>query len=242
MTRKQRLVILGNGMAGAWLAEEVPARKAVVLGGGLLGLEAARGLLNRGLEVHVVHLRPHPMDMQLDSPAGTILKKMLERMGVHFHLAMQTSRVLGNDHVTGLAFKEGSTLDCDMVVISAGIRPTVGLAQQASLTVERGIVVNDDLSCSGDPAVYAIGECAQHPLWIGHSLLPASATAPFCSSERAKECDDWPSFKSPGGQLGSLAGRILYSFATVHGDRPERRDAFPWYALCSAVAQARPVE
>jgi nitrite reductase (NADH) large subunit len=138
------------------------ARKVVVLGGGLLGLEAARGLLNRGLEVHVVHLRPHPMDVQLDSPAGTILKKMLERMRVHFHLAKQTSGVLGNDHVTGLAFKEGSTLDCDMVVISAGIHPNVGLAQQAGLTVERGIVINDDLSCSGDPAVYAIGECAQH--------------------------------------------------------------------------------
>jgi nitrite reductase (NADH) large subunit len=138
------------------------ARKVIVLGGGLLGLEAARGLLNRGLEVHVVHLRSHPLNMQLDSPAGTILKRMLERMGVHFHLAKQTSGVLGNDHVTGLAFKEGSTLECDMVVISAGIRPNIGLAQQAGLTVERGIVVNDDLSCNNDPAVYAIGECAQH--------------------------------------------------------------------------------
>jgi len=150
------------------------ARKAVVVGGGLLGLEAARGLLNRGLEVHVVHLRPHPMDMQLDSPAGTILKKMLERMGVRFHLAKQTSRVLGHDHVTGLA-------------------------KQAGLTVERGIVVNDDLSCSGDPAVYAIGECAQHrgrvyglvaPVWeqaqvLADRLACRSAQAVYQGSQVA---------------------------------------------------------
>ncbi len=77
-------------------------------------------------------------------------------------LTNEKAYVLGNDHVTGLAFKDGSTLDCDMVVISAGIRPNVSLAQQAGLTVELGIVVNDDLSCSDDPAVYAIGECAQH--------------------------------------------------------------------------------
>ena len=127
------------------------------------------------------------MNMQLDSPAGTILKRMLERMGVHFHLAKQTSGVLGNDHVTGLAFKEGSTLDCDMVVISAGIQPNVELAQQAGLTVERGIVVNDDLSCSNDPAVYAIGECAQHrgrvyglvaPVWEQAQVLAERLACP----------------------------------------------------------------
>jgi len=114
------------------------------------------------------------------------LKRMLERVGVHFHLAKQTSGVLGNDYVTGLAFNEGSTLDCDMVVISAGIRPNVALAQQAGLTVERGIVVNDDLSCSGDPAVYAIGECAQHrgrvyglvaPVWEQAQVLAERLTS-----------------------------------------------------------------
>ncbi len=150
------------------------ARKAAVIGGGLLGLEAARGLLNRGIEVHVVHLMPHLMDMQLDPPAGAVLKKTLERLGVHPHLEKMTTTILGNGHVTGLAFKDGSTLDCDMVVISAGIRPNVALAKQAGITVERGIVVNDDLSCHNVPDIYAIGECAQHrgqvyglvaPLW-----------------------------------------------------------------------------
>ena len=138
------------------------ARKAAVIGGGLLGLEAARGLLQRGLEVHVVHLMPHPMEVQLDLPAGTVLKQTLERLGVHFHLEKMTTRVLGDASVSGLAFKDGSTLDCDMVVISAGIRPNVALAKQAGITVERGIVVNDDLSCSNDADIYALGECAQH--------------------------------------------------------------------------------
>lgn len=149
------------------------ASTAVVIGGGLLGLETARGLLNRGLEVHVVHLSGHPMSIQLDAPGGIILKKTLERMGVHFHMEKLTTKVLGNGHISGITFKDGSTLDCDMLVISAGIRPNVALAKQAGITVERGIVVQDDLSTSV-PNVYAVGECAEHrgrvyglvaPLW-----------------------------------------------------------------------------
>ena len=116
-------------------------RKAAVIGGGLLGLEAARGLLNLGLEVHVVHLMSHLMEVQLDPPAGAVLKRTLEQMGVHVHLEKATTAVLGNGHVTGLAFKDGSTLDCDMVVVSAGIRPNASLAKQSGLKVVRGIVV-----------------------------------------------------------------------------------------------------
>ncbi|MBV9709174.1 MAG: NAD(P)/FAD-dependent oxidoreductase, partial [Chloroflexi bacterium] len=150
------------------------AGRAAVIGGGLLGLEAARGLLNRGLEVHVVHLTGHPMNVQLDPPAGAVLKETLERLGVHLHLQKSTSAVLGNEHVSGLAFKDESTLDCDMLVVSAGIRANTALAKRAGLSIERGIVVNDDLTCSNDPDIYAIGECAQHrglvyglvaPLW-----------------------------------------------------------------------------
>ena len=197
------------------------ARKVVVLGGGLLGLEAARGLLNRGLEVHVVHLRPHPMDMQLDSSAGTILKKMLERMGVHFHLAKQTSGVLGNDHVTGLAFKEGPTLDCDMVVISAGIRPNVGLAQQAGLTVERGIVVNDDLSCSDDPDVYAIGECAQHRGRVYGMVAPAWEQAKVLAERLASR-------NSPAAYRGSQVAtrlKVMGVELAVMGEKEPDRES-----------------
>ena len=150
------------------------ARSAAVIGGGLLGLEAARGLLERGLDVHVVHLRSHLMEMQLDQPEGLMLKSTLEEMGVTVHLDKQTSAVLGEDHVEGLAFADGTTLPCDMVVVSAGIRPNVSLALDAGLLVERGIVVTDELRCPGDARVFAIGECAQHrgqlyglvaPLW-----------------------------------------------------------------------------
>ncbi len=150
------------------------AKSAAVIGGGLLGLEAARGLLNRGVEVHVVHLMPHLMEVQLDPPGGAILKQTLERLGVHVLLDKFTTVVLGDGRATGLAFKDGSTLACDMVVIATGIRPNVELAKAAGLDVQRGIVVNDDLACRNDPSVYALGECAQHrgqlyglvaPLW-----------------------------------------------------------------------------
>jgi nitrite reductase (NADH) large subunit len=161
------------------------ARKAAVIGGGLLGLEAARGLLNLGPEVHVVHLMPHLMEVQLDGSAGAILARALREMGVHVHLEKATTAILGDGAVSGLAFKDGSTLDCDMVVLSAGIRPNVCLARDAGLTVRRGIVVGDDLASADDPAVFAVGECAEHrgrvyglvaPLWEQTAVLAKRLT------------------------------------------------------------------
>lgn len=155
-------------------------KKVAVIGGGLLGLEAARGLFNMGLEVHVVHLMSHLMEMQLDAEAGEVLKGILKKMGLHIHLEKVTTAIRGDEQVTGLTFEDGSTLDCDMVVISAGIRPNTELARQAGLTVERAIVVGDNLACAGDPNIYALGECAQHrgqlyglvaPLWEQASIL-----------------------------------------------------------------------
>lgn len=162
------------------------ARKAAVIGGGLLGLEAARGLLNRELDVHIVHVTEHPMNVQLDQPAGAILAKSLQNMGVNLHLGKRTTAVLGNGHVTGLAFHDGSELACDMLVISTGIRPNVDLAVQAGLQVEQGIVVDDDLSCPGAPGIFALGECSQHrgqlyglvaPLWEQAQILAERLTS-----------------------------------------------------------------
>lgn len=156
------------------------SRKIAVIGGGLLGLEAAWGLRNRGAEVHVVHVGPYLMDRQLDPSAGALLKQALENVGVSIHLETRTMAVLDERHVTGLTFSDGSTLDCDMVVIATGIRLNVDLAKQAGLLVNRGIVVHDDLSTQNDPDVYAIGECAQHrgqtyglvaPLWRQAGIL-----------------------------------------------------------------------
>src|SRR5437762_5152013 len=138
------------------------SRKAVVIGGGLLGLEAARGLLNRGLEVHVVELMPHPMTMQLDASAGAVLQLRLENMGIRFHFGKSITTAIGNGKIDAVKFSDGSMEPCDMLVISAGIRPNVEIAKHAGLTVERAIVVGDDLACVNDPFIHAIGECAQH--------------------------------------------------------------------------------
>jgi nitrite reductase (NADH) large subunit len=152
-----------------------PGRKAAVLGGGLLGLEAARGLLNYGCEVHVVHLSNQLMDRQLDETSGAMLKSSMAALGVHVHLGKRTTAVLGTGQkVTGLSFKDGTTLDCDLVVISAGIRPNSEIGLRAGLSVERAIVVDDQMRSPDDPNLYVVGECAQHrgqvyglvaPLW-----------------------------------------------------------------------------
>ena len=150
------------------------SRRAAVIGGGLLGLEAARGLLNHGCEVHVVHLAGHLMEMQLDPTGGTILRSRMEAMGVNVHLEKLTCEVLGEDRVTGLGFKDGTTLDCDMVVVAAGIKPNAEIGMRCGLTVERAIVVDNHMRSVDDPSVYVVGECAQHrgrvyglvaPLW-----------------------------------------------------------------------------
>ncbi|WP_394847964.1 nitrite reductase large subunit NirB [Pendulispora brunnea] len=161
-------------------------KTAAVIGGGLLGLEAARGLMERGMKVHVVHLMNHLMEVQLDRMAGSILRSTLVRMGLQVHLEKATCEITGNGSVTGLRFKDGGTLDCDMVVISAGIRPNTQLAKEAGLTVARGIVVGDDLATPDDPNVFAIGECSEHdgktyglvaPLWDQARVLAERLSA-----------------------------------------------------------------
>ena len=120
-----------------------------MIGGGLLGLEAARGLQNFGLEVHVVHLGGHLMQQQLDPGAGAILKTSMEALGVKVHLKKNTTAILGEDRVLGLRFADGGTLECDMVVISAGIKANWEIAAGCGLTVERGIVVDDQMRSPG---------------------------------------------------------------------------------------------
>jgi nitrite reductase (NADH) large subunit len=160
-------------------ARAARSRRAAVIGGGLLGLEAARGLLELGLEVHVVHLASHLMELQLDPGGARILQRALEQMGLHIHLARATREILGEQGAAGLRFEDGGMLECDLVVISAGIRPNVTLAREAGLLVERGIVVGDDLA-TDDPRIHALGECAQHrgrtyglvaPLWEQAQVL-----------------------------------------------------------------------
>lgn len=136
-------------------------RKAAVIGGGLLGLEAAKGLVDQGMDVTVIHLEKWLMEMQLNEPAGNLLKRDLEAQGLKFLMEKRTVRIAGETRATAVEFSDGSSVEADMVIMAAGIRPETALARSAGLTVERGIVVGDDMRTSA-PDVYAVGECVQH--------------------------------------------------------------------------------
>lgn len=136
-------------------------RKAVVIGGGLLGLEAARGLLNLGMDVSVVHNSPYLMNRQLDEQASKMLQAELEAQGMKFLLSRQSELIYGKRRVKGLRFADGGEAEADLVVMAVGIKPNVSLAKSAGLEVNRGIVVNDYMETSV-PGVYAVGECAEH--------------------------------------------------------------------------------
>ncbi len=136
-------------------------KKAAVIGGGLLGLEAARGLLNLGMEVDIVHLMPHLMERQLDETASGMLKNELENQGMNFLLEKQTAEILGEERVTGLRFSDGTEIQTDLVVMAVGIRPNVQLAKDSGIYVNRGIVVNDYMETDMHN-IYAVGECAEH--------------------------------------------------------------------------------
>lgn len=155
------------------LAAAEKGGQAVVIGGGLLGLEAAHGLSLRGMEVTVLHLMPTLMERQLDEAAGFLLKNELERRGQTILTQADTTEILGEDNVTGVKLKDGTEIPTDLVVMAVGIKPSVNLAKMADLEVERGIVVDDHMVTS-DPNILAVGECVQHrgacyglvaPLW-----------------------------------------------------------------------------
>jgi len=203
----------------AMIAYAQRSQRVVVIGGGVLGLEAARGLQNRGLEAHVVHVSKHLMNVQLDMSAGRMLRLTLERMGVKLHFQKRSNALLGTECVTGVAFEDGSQLDCDMVVISTGILPNVDLAKNAGIAVDRGILVQDDLSCSL-PDVYAVGECTQHrgrtyglvaPLWEQAQCLAEHLTL-----------QSTPRFYQGSRELTKL--KIMGIDLAVMGDKEEVED------------------
>lgn len=155
-------------------------RRAAVIGGGLLGLEAARGLLTHGVEVTVLEAAPQLMVAQLDAEAGDMLRKTIEAMGIRVLCSTITTRIARlNGRITNLEFANGSTLDTDMVVVSAGIRPITEIATASGLTVTKGIVCDDQLRTS-DSAIFALGECVEHrgqlyglvdPIWEQAKVL-----------------------------------------------------------------------
>ncbi|CAG0987862.1 partial nitrite reductase (NADH) large subunit, partial [Rhodocyclaceae bacterium] len=159
---------------------------AVVIGAGLLGLEAANGLALRGMDVTVVHLGDWIMERQLDKPAADMLMKSLEAKGLRFALGKQTAELVQGEsgRVAAVKFKDGGTIPADLVVMAVGIRPNFALAQESGIHCDRGIVVNDTLQ-TYDPRIYAVGECAAHR-GIAYGLVaPLFEQAKVCANHLA---------------------------------------------------------
>ncbi|MBY4637554.1 nitrite reductase large subunit NirB [Sphingopyxis sp. XHP0097] len=158
---------------GAMLSAAERGGSAVVIGGGLLGLEAAHGLSLRGMKVTVLHLMPTLMERQLDEAAGWLLKQALEARGQTILTGADTAEIIGNGKVEGVKLKDGTLIPADIVVMAVGIRPSTALAREAGLAVGRGIQVDDHMVTS-DADILAVGECVEHdgqvyglvaPLW-----------------------------------------------------------------------------
>lgn len=154
-------------------------QKAVIIGGGVLGLEIARALKSRGAEVEVVEFFDYLLGRQLDFQGASILKDQIENVGIKVHLGMATEKILGQNEVKGLQFKGGKELESDMSIIAAGVRPNINIAKEAGLETERGLVVNDHLQTS-EAAIYGAGDVVQHKGRM-YGIIPAS----FDQAQRA---------------------------------------------------------
>ncbi|MGH6851899.1 MAG: NAD(P)/FAD-dependent oxidoreductase, partial [Methylocella sp.] len=158
--------------------------KAVVIGGGLLGLEAANGLLRRGMNVAVVHLMDTLMERQLDIQAGKLLQRELDERGINFFMNGQTEEIFGATRVEGVRLADGREVPGNLVVMAIGIRPNIDLARAANLEVNRGIVVHDDMRTS-DPNIFAVGECAEHRGKTYGLVAPLFEMAKVCADHLA---------------------------------------------------------
>jgi len=160
-------------------------KHAVVIGGGLLGLEAANGLMQQGMNVTVVHLMDKLMERQLDKPAAKMLQASLEERGLNFLMEAQTEEIIGDKRVEKVRFKDGSEIYADIVVMAVGIRPNFALAEKAGIHCETGIVVSDTMQ-TFDPKIYSVGECVQHR-GIAYGLVaPLFEMAKVCANHLAQ--------------------------------------------------------
>ncbi len=191
-------------------------RRAVVIGGGLLGLEAANGLRERGMTVTVVHLMDTLMERQLDKPAGELLKRALEEKGLTFLMEAQTEAILGEERVRAVRLKDGTEIPADLVVMAVGIRPNIELARAAGLYCERGVLVSDTLQ-TFDPRIYAVGECVQHRGRTYGLVAPLFDMAKVCANHLARL-----GYARYEGTVTStklkVTGIDLFSAGDFHGD------------------------
>ncbi len=179
------------------------ARRVAVIGGGLLGIEAAYGIAKRGGKVTLVHVMDRLMERQLDKQSAAILKRQLERKGIAVRLNCSTTGVAGDTVVEGLCFADGSLLEADIVIFAVGVRPSAALAKDAGLAVNRGILVDDGMM-TDRPGIYAIGECAEHRGTAYGLVEPAYAQAEVLAQHIA-------------GEAASFEGMVLSTTLKVSG-------------------------
>jgi nitrite reductase (NADH) large subunit len=191
-------------------------RRAVVIGGGLLGLEAARGIVAQGCAVTVVHLMGRVMERQLDAGAAELLLPRLRELGVEVLLERQTDAIVGDERAQGLRFRDGEELDADLVVVSIGIRPETSLARAAGLDCQRGIVVGDRMETSA-PAVVAVGECAEHRGVVYGLVAPIIEQARVAAMTLLERDGDPYRGSVPSAKL-KVAGIDLVAIGAAEGD------------------------
>jgi len=184
------------------LAAAKTGKNAVVIGGGLLGLEAANGLMKNGMDVSVIHLMDTLMERQMDETSGAMLKGSLIERGMKFYMEAQTREITGDDVVTGVTLEDGTKIDADIVVMAVGIKPSIELAKKAGIHCERGIVV-DDTMLTYAPGIYAVGECAQHRGVAYGLVAPLFEQAKVCANHLAKRA-----FSSYRGSLTSTKLKV----------------------------------
>ncbi|UGQ45861.1 NAD(P)/FAD-dependent oxidoreductase [Massilia endophytica] len=191
-------------------------KRAVVIGGGLLGLEAANGLSRQGMDVTVLHVTDALMNQQLDKPAAQLLQAALERKGLRFMLEAHTSEIVGEERVTAVRLKDGTEIPADLVVMTAGVRPNIALAQSAGLHCERAIVVDDTLQ-TYDPRIYAVGECVQHRRATFGLVAPIWEQARVCAAHLSGAGHRRYIQQATATRL-KVTGIELYSVGDIIGD------------------------
>jgi len=187
------------------IAASTEHKRAIVIGGGLLGLEAANGLMKRGMQVAVVHLAETLMERQLDAAAGRLLQRELTERGLNFFTNGQTEEIFGEGRVEGIRLADGREVPGDLVCMAIGIRPAIDLAKTADLDINRGVVVQDDLRTS-DPDIFAVGECAEHRGNTYGLVAPLYEMAKICADHMARD-----------GATSAYAGTVLFTKLKVTG-------------------------
>lgn len=199
------------------IAKAASKRHAVILGGGLLGLEAANGLLQRGMQVSVVNRADHLLNRQLDRKAAAFLQRQLADKGICFHLGTTIERINQQDgHISAVQLGDGSVLPADLLVMSTGIKPNISLAKRIGLECQHGIVVDDSMR-SSDPAIYSVGECVQHRGELFGLVAPVYEQAKVCAKQLSGQVASQYKTLSSATML-KVTGIDLYSVGDFEGD------------------------